>query len=95
MYCLIDLAEFISSVRWCIVGAPERPPPPVVGKVTHHNIELYWEEALETACENNMSGDERVRVAVQEEDKQGEWGNVYMYVARWNISELNLNLSLN
>jgi len=57
-------------------GAPERPPPPIVGKVTHHNIEL----SLNDACDNNLCGDERVRVAVQEEDKQGEWGTVYVYV---------------
>ncbi|XP_067952121.1 fibronectin type 3 and ankyrin repeat domains protein 1-like isoform X2 [Watersipora subatra] len=63
-------------------GVPERPPPPIVGKVTHHNIELYWNESLEKACENNMSGDERVRVAVQEEDKHGEWGNVYVGYAK-------------
>lgn len=64
-------------------GAPERPPPPIVGKVTHHNIELYWEDALNDACDNNLCGDERVRVAVQEEDKQGEWGTVYVYVYKY------------
>lgn len=70
-------------------GAPERPPPPIVGKVTHHNIELYWEDALNDACDNNLCGDERVRVAVQEEDKQGEWGTVYVgYAKRHSIEGL-------
>ena len=65
---------------YLLTGAPARPPPAIVGKVTHHSVELYWEDALSEACDNNMSGDERVRVAVQEEDKQGEWGNVYVWV---------------
>jgi len=68
-------------------GAPVRPPPGIVGKVTHHSIELYWDDALSEACDNNMSGDERVRVAVQEEDKQGEWGNVYVGYAKRHVLE--------
>ena len=61
-----------------LTDIPERPPPPIVGKVTHHTIELYWEEALAYACDNNLTGDERVRVSLQEEDRQGQWGNVYV-----------------
>ena len=58
---------------------PERPPPPVVGKVTHHNIELCWDEALELAKkgEGINKGDGRVRVTAQEQDKTGGWSNVY------------------
>ena len=86
MICLHWLLSLIAAIDCChwllpliaATGVPERPPPPIVGKVTHHNIELYWDEALEAACESNMSGDERVRVAVQEEDKQGQWGKVYV-----------------
>ena len=56
---------------------PKRPPPPVVGKVTHHNIELYWDEALGMENESKKKGDGRVRVTAQEQDKSGGWGNVY------------------
>jgi len=61
-----------------LVTAPKRPPPPIVGKVTHHSIELYWEDAMGDACEQELAGDERLRVSVQEEDRQGQWGNVYV-----------------
>ena len=62
----------------CIISAPERPPPPVVGKVTHHNIELTWDEALAALnTQNGKKGDSRIRVTIQEEDKTGSWGNVY------------------
>ena len=57
--------------------APERPPPPIVGKVTHHKIELYWEEALDKANTVVKKGDSRTRVCVQEQDKHGDWGTVY------------------
>lgn len=56
---------------------PERPPPPIVGKVTHHSVGLYWEDALNKENETAEKGDGRVRVTVQEEDKHGMWGSVY------------------
>ncbi|XP_064602158.1 fibronectin type 3 and ankyrin repeat domains 1 protein-like [Liolophura sinensis] len=58
-------------------GNLPRPPPPVVGKVTHHNIELYWEEALSKLNQNIKKGDRRVRVCIQEQDTHNQWGNVY------------------
>ena len=59
-----------------------RPPPPVVGKVTHHSIELYWDEAVEQAMASADKSEGRIRVCLQEHDKNGEWGNLYSYVFR-------------
>ena len=53
-----------------------RPPPPVVGKVTHYSIELFWNEALDKAKEE-VGGKEMVKVCVQEQDRHNTWGNVY------------------
>lgn len=59
------------------MSVPERPPPPIIGKVTHHSVELYWDEALEKVNKTTKKGDGRVRICVQEEEKSGGWGNVY------------------
>lgn len=56
---------------------PSRPPPPIIGKVTHHTIELYWDEALTKANYVAKKGDGRVKVCVQEKDKHGGWAFVY------------------
>ena len=53
-----------------------RPPPPVVGKVTHYSIELFWNESLDKAKEE-VGGKEMVKVCVQEQDRHNTWGNVY------------------
>lgn len=53
-----------------------RPPPPVVGKVTHYSIELFWNEALDKAKEE-AGGKEMVKVCLQEQDRHNSWGNVY------------------
>lgn len=67
--------------------ALERPPPPIVGKVTHFSIELYWEEALTKANNTTKTkkGDGRVRVCVQEKDSHGAWGNVYTGYSKSNV----------
>ena len=59
-----------------IVELP-RPAPPIVGKVTHFSIELYWEDCLNDAMANTDKGDGRIRVCLQEHDKSAEWGNLY------------------
>jgi len=70
---------------------PERPPPPIVGKVTHHSIELYWEEALTQANQCSPKGDSRVRVTIQEQDKTGGWGTVYTgYSSRHTLTGLEI-----
>lgn len=70
--------------------APARPPPPIVGKVTHHNIELYWDEALKEANETmgrRGKGDSRMRITIQEQDRHGVWGNVYTGYGKSKIVE--------
>ncbi|XP_060595166.1 fibronectin type 3 and ankyrin repeat domains protein 1-like isoform X2 [Ruditapes philippinarum] len=67
-----------------------RPPPPIVGKVTHHSIELYWDEAIEQAMAGAVKGEGRVRVCLQEHDRDGEWGNLYSgYAKRHTVSGLD------
>lgn len=69
------------------MSVPERPPPPIVGKVTHHSVELYWEEALTKQNETakKAKGDSRTRVVLQELDQTGTWGTVYTGYAKRNI----------
>ena len=66
------------------MSVPPRPDPPVVGKVTHNSIELYW-KAPETSHQGK--GDSRVRYCVQEEElgpKSKGFGNVYSgYSTMW------------
>ena len=54
--------------------APEKPDPPVVGKVTFNSIELYWNQE----CTEDTSGG-RLRFCVQEEEEEAGrgFGNVY------------------
>ncbi|XP_071947978.1 uncharacterized protein [Antedon mediterranea] len=69
------------------MSAPPKPEPPVIGKVTHHSIELYWDKAGTT--DNVPKGDGRLRFTIQEEDRTGGWGNVYTgYAKRTVISSL-------
>ena len=56
---------------------PGRPPPPIVGKVTHYSIELYWDEALGKAYDNTTKDGGRIKVCLQEEDNHNSWGNIY------------------
>ncbi|XP_048746170.2 fibronectin type 3 and ankyrin repeat domains protein 1-like isoform X2 [Ostrea edulis] len=53
-----------------------RPPPPVVGKVNHYSIELFWNDPLDKAKEE-AGGKELVKVSLQEQDRHNQWGNVY------------------
>ncbi|XP_067054501.1 fibronectin type 3 and ankyrin repeat domains protein 1-like isoform X2 [Acropora muricata] len=67
------------------MSVPSRPDPPVVGKVTHNSIELYWK--LPEACEEGH-GDSRVRYCVQEEElgqKSRGFCNVYSGYSRMNV----------
>lgn len=51
----------------------ERPDPPVVGKVTHHSIELIWMHVKE-----KIEPNKRFKFILQEADRsKKEWGNVY------------------
>ncbi|XP_071494843.1 fibronectin type 3 and ankyrin repeat domains 1 protein-like [Diadema setosum] len=57
------------------MSVPRKPDPPVVGKVTHHSIELYWEKASKQ--DTVAKGDGRLRYIIQESDLTQGWGNVY------------------
>ncbi|XP_072025834.1 fibronectin type 3 and ankyrin repeat domains 1 protein-like [Amphiura filiformis] len=62
------------------MSAPDKPDPPVVGKVTHHSIELYWDNASQQqtgGSRSSIKGDNRLRYMVEESDKVHGWGNVY------------------
>ncbi|XP_002737915.1 fibronectin type 3 and ankyrin repeat domains protein 1-like [Saccoglossus kowalevskii] len=61
------------------MSVPPRPDPPVVGKVTHHSVELYWDKAGEG---ETKKGDGRIRFSIQEDEKVGGWGNVYTGYAK-------------
>jgi hypothetical protein len=55
------------------VSLLEKPDPPVVGKVTHHSIELTW-----THVKEKLPSNQRFKYTLQEADsKKKEWGNVY------------------
>ena len=69
------------------MSAPPRPDPPVVGKVTHNSIELYWK-----APDNveHGKGDNRLRYTIQEEEtgaRSKGFGNVYSGYATCNVFE--------
>ncbi|CAH1783527.1 unnamed protein product [Owenia fusiformis] len=69
------------------MAAPSRPPPPVVGKVTHHSVELYWIEALESLKGEMQKGDGRVRAVLQEQDQNGAWNNCYTGYAKRHVMD--------
>lgn len=67
------------------MSVPPRPNPPVVGKVTHNSIELYWRppEALDEG-----RGDSRLHYCVQEEElgpRSKGFGNVYSGYSMMNV----------
>ncbi|XP_013422003.1 fibronectin type 3 and ankyrin repeat domains protein 1 [Lingula anatina] len=69
-------------------GELSRPAPPVVGKVTHFSVELYWDEALAKAKEETGEKGGRIRVSVQEQDKKSNsWGNVYTGYSKSHVIE--------
>ena len=57
-----------------INAVPEKPAPPVVGKVTFNSVELYWDQA---STEHSSGG--RLRYCIQEEEEEARkgFGNVY------------------
>jgi len=68
----------------------ERPTTPRVGQVTHHSIELTWEDALQRANDRlaaaaaagavakQPTGDARVKVELQQREDIGSWTDVYV-----------------
>jgi len=69
----------------------ERPAMPTVGQVTHHSIELTWEDALQRANDRlaraaaaagavakQPTGDARVKVELEQREDIGPWTGVYV-----------------
>ncbi|KAI8512524.1 Multidrug resistance-associated protein 4 [Branchiostoma belcheri] len=56
-------------------SAPARPDPPIVGKVTHHSIELYWDHAQ--AWTDGGAG-----TPATEEDKNKGFATIYVGYAK-------------
>ncbi|KAJ7385513.1 Fibronectin type 3 and ankyrin repeat domains protein 1 [Desmophyllum pertusum] len=64
------------------MSVPEKPAPPVVGKVTFNSVELYWDQA---STEHSSGG--RLRYCIQEEEEEARkgFGNVYNGFAKSNV----------
>uniref|UniRef100_A0A8C4MB33 Fibronectin type 3 and ankyrin repeat domains protein 1 n=1 Tax=Equus asinus asinus TaxID=83772 RepID=A0A8C4MB33_EQUAS len=62
------------------------PHPPVVGKVTHHSIELYWD--LEKKAKRQGPQEQWCRFAIEEEDpKMHTYGIIYTGYATKHVVE--------
>ncbi|XP_063720103.1 fibronectin type 3 and ankyrin repeat domains protein 1-like [Symsagittifera roscoffensis] len=55
---------------------PDKPDPPMVGKVTHKSIELFWNH-VQKQYYGGEKGDFRPRFCIQEEDQIKGFGSVY------------------
>lgn len=65
------------------MSVPEKPAPPIVGKVTYNSIELYWDQAATT--EDSSGGRLRYCIQEEEEDARKGFGNVYNGFAKTNV----------
>jgi hypothetical protein len=82
LYLFFEISLFYSRM-----SVPARPDPPIVGKVTHNSIELYWKPPEKGSPEK---GDGRLRYCIQEEEvgsKSKGFGNVYSGYSTNNIFE--------
>lgn len=57
-----------------IFVAPDKPAPPVVGKVMPNSIELYWNQE---STEDTSGGRLQYCIQEEEEDATKGFGNVY------------------
>lgn len=77
------------------MSAPEKPDPPIVGKVTHNSIELYWAVPLKEQEHIGLPAtrlDQRLHFVVQEEEVQvgsnrRRYGTVYSGYSSRNVFE--------
>lgn len=70
--CLI----FVCFWFFLEITLSSKPHPPVVGKVTHHSIELYWD--LERKAKRQGPQDQWFRFSIEEEDpKVHTYGIIY------------------
>ena len=65
------------------ISALAKPDPPQVRHVTHHSVELHWEETLDAAnaAIGDQSGDNRIQVVLQQLSPGivESWQEVYRY----------------
>ncbi|XP_054379012.2 fibronectin type 3 and ankyrin repeat domains protein 1 isoform X4 [Pongo abelii] len=68
------------------ITPPSKPHPPVVGKVTHHSIELYWD--LEKKAKRQGPQEQWFRFSIEEEDpKMHTYGIIYTGYATKHVVE--------
>ncbi|CAH2322308.1 fibronectin type 3 and ankyrin repeat domains 1 isoform X2 [Pelobates cultripes] len=59
----------------------QKPDPPVVGKVTHYSIELYWD--IHRVFEHKGPSNEWIKFSIEEEDaKTHSYGTIYSGYSR-------------
>ncbi|XP_029465898.1 fibronectin type 3 and ankyrin repeat domains protein 1 isoform X2 [Rhinatrema bivittatum] len=70
-----------------------KPDPPVVGTVTHHSIELYWD--LDKNLQRTSSHDQWLNFSIEEEDsKTHTYGTIYTgYAKRYTVEGLQPSAS--
>ncbi|XP_051838651.1 fibronectin type 3 and ankyrin repeat domains protein 1 isoform X2 [Antechinus flavipes] len=68
------------------ISPASKPHPPVVGKVTHHSIELYWD--LDKKCQRKGPQEQWLRFSIEEEDpKMHTYGIIYTGYATKHVVE--------
>ncbi|KAM4851727.1 fibronectin type 3 and ankyrin repeat domains protein 1 isoform 2-T2 [Thomomys bottae] len=92
--CMLDATLPVTLFTGSLSGQKEeieitpslKPHPPVVGKVTHHSIELYWD--LERTMKRQGPQDQWPRFSIEEEDpKVHSYGIIYTGYATKHVVE--------
>ncbi|XP_059756740.1 fibronectin type 3 and ankyrin repeat domains protein 1 isoform X2 [Balaenoptera ricei] len=79
-------ASRASHPRLGEITPSSKPHPPVVGKVTHHSIELYWD--LEKKVKRQGPQEQWFRFSIEEEDpKMHTYGIIYTGYATKHVVE--------
>lgn len=74
---MVSVHAFKYSFKYSFSLVPYQPVPPVVGKVTYHTIELYWDH---THTITHLQGEEpSLTYCVQEQDVDKNDGFVTVY----------------
>ncbi|KAM4703702.1 fibronectin type 3 and ankyrin repeat domains protein 1 [Rhinophrynus dorsalis] len=67
-------------------GVLQKPDPPVVGKVNHHSIELYWD--INNTYTRKGPSNEWLKFSIEEEDpKTHVYGTIYSGYSRKHVVE--------
>ncbi|XP_067858834.1 fibronectin type 3 and ankyrin repeat domains protein 1 [Heptranchias perlo] len=73
-----------SNIHYFMEVEVPKPAPPVVGKVTHHSIELYWNNQHQ--LQGYGATDQRLCFSIEEEDiKTHTYGNIYIGYAKQHV----------